>query len=189
VRKPKETKTSGRKLAARMPFVNAVAESKFNQHFAGDDPAQACLYWARAAQLAVEGLGYRADLQAGTAFWKRGPGWQFGYRYSGQITPEGFLEWHCWVSVPDEGLIVDLSTRFQAKRCKITTGQTWTKRHRLPDWLCGDPDELAHYGARYEPESGATYHAQKSLDLSPWGASEGTVVFLEPAQLCRLLGS
>ena len=166
MRKPKDTKC--RTIGGRMPFVYATAERVFNANFAGDDPAQACLYWAKAAQVTLSDMGYRAIIQAGSAFWRRSAEWEFGYLFSGEVQPGNFLEWHCWVGLPDEGphgLIVDISTGFQAERCRITTGFSWSGKYRLGNWICASPKDLP----RYTAEPGAIHHARESLRRSSWG--------------------
>ena len=155
-----------------------------SKNFVGSNMGAACLYWAKAACIRLRDAGHNAQLQAGTAAWRRVPehlddgivDTHFGYEWNAD-SPEieaallaGRLpEMHVWAAIPERNQIIDMTTGFQVEQCSEMLGMDWPAEHP-PDWLWIDCDKIGGTGFVYEPCVEAIRLSYGLLKLSEWGA-------------------
>lgn len=152
-------------------------------NFVGDDIGAACLYWAKATLIRLREAGHAAQIQAGTAAWKRVPDHlddgvvdtHFGYQWTAH-SPENeaallagrLPEMHVWAAIPERNQIIDMTTGFQVEQCSKMLGMDWPADHP-PDWLWIDCDKIQGTGFVYEPCMEAIKLSWELLGISKWG--------------------
>lgn len=96
----------------------------------------------------------------------------FGYTFTPDeaameaLKAERMPEIHCWVQLPDQQEIVDLSTCYAKKQCKSLTGLDWLAPDP-PDYVWHHPHELPA-GIEYHPTPEAVAVARYFIQ-STWG--------------------
>lgn len=153
--------------------------SAFEAMSDAESPRKRCLHWAIAAEQAFADRGYRACINAGTANWRAnhdpepapthvGHFWQnlSDMNIYSMFLSRGILpEMHCWLALPDEGVIFDPTTAW-LKDLADENGIPWTEPEP-PAALWCDIDTLPE-GWMYVADRRATmlaYQLAESIRL------------------------
>lgn len=183
-------------------LVSSVSRSIFRESFGklALKEHAACMQWSGIVAAVLCKQGYKAILQAGSAQWRfrdddgENPDW-FGYVYDSHAAlarlQEGKMpEMHVWVGVVDERepVLVDVTTRFQAKQAKLLHGFDWDPAYVMDGELylpCREAESV-DLAVRYYPNKSATI-----LAIQLWenalkeirGEKPSEIIFLaEPAE-------
>lgn len=127
--------------------------------YTGPNIGQACLTWAMKTYEHLTIRGYRACIQAGSAYYQRVPGnpdeWptddtHFSYVWDGPPSATSLAalkqsgghlpEMHVWVALPDTMELIDLTTCYVPANCKAMTGLDWLGP-KPPDYIWTTPDK------------------------------------------------
>lgn len=130
---------------------------------------RSCLLHSLYLCAALKRAGYQAMIQAGSAFWRVIPDaeddgvrpLQYGYEFEhnadsvASIRSGVMPEMHCWVGVPNLGMIIDLTTKYipdlvalAGMECRIPQPDSlWLDVTKWPDGV--------HYDAKVEACAGA----------------------------------
>jgi hypothetical protein len=136
-----------------------------------------CFHWALCGLEGWQRLGRteRMVVQAGSANWRfryleeDEPGDDcFGYHWDTPTAAERVRlgmspEWHVWLGLPEEGLVVDLSARFQEAQCRKLLDHEWSPDYVLPDPLVATVEECILRDWTYDPTPSATYFAARGI--------------------------
>lgn len=162
--------------AEREALARAV-RADFEARYTGRIEA-ACFYWALEAALALHRTGRRVCVQAGSLQWPSlaeddgvSPT-HFAYMWEPdsettlvRVAAGQMPEVHCWVALPDDGELVDLSTKYlPAQAARL--GVPWTAPPP-PDYLWATAAEVPE-GVLYAPDPGAIRWMLGRLAAEGW---------------------
>jgi hypothetical protein len=145
--------------------VARLIDNTFLANYDGGRPSQACLYWAHYTVEVLTALGIRAIIQAGSASWPRvRPDRDDGVsptHHSYVWEPDSAVtkarvaagempELHVWAAIPARGEIIDMTTRYWPKQCRLIQGLDWPG-DQPPSYFWGAAGELPE-GVLYAPD-------------------------------------
>tara|TARA_R100001594_G_scaffold36976_2_gene66861 strand:+ start:1490 stop:2017 length:528 start_codon:yes stop_codon:yes gene_type:complete len=164
----------------------AVAEIREMMHdnYAGPPGTieAACLFWAKATCIVLEGRGLRAIVQAGSAGWPRideadddgEVNTHFSYVWEpdspssiAAVKAYRMPEMHVWAAMPDTQTIIDVTSGFQPGQCLTTLGMDWPGT-KPPEYIWSTPEGM--YGkCFYKADITAIGLAFEMYRNSEWG--------------------
>lgn len=169
---------AARRLAPNLPAANRPAFVRsvrryMEANYQGENLAAACLHFAATTLMFLERAGVYGCLQAGTASWPRHPDrdhefgqfsyhWEVDMQVIGRHLMAGTLpEMHVWVGLPQDQMIVDLTTGYQMRQCIETARMEWLTAS-LPEYIwCSGRELPGRYV--YEASKSATMLAYRLL--------------------------
>lgn len=120
-----------------------------------------CLHYAAAGLSVFRSLGRDGVLQAGEAHWQCSDKKYWGYGVNLEADPP---EFHVWIALQDDQVLVDPTTRYWPRQAKEIGGEDWKSRFTPPDFLWSD----GHARARYFPTEEATMAAFNMVPKAAW---------------------
>jgi hypothetical protein len=155
----------------------------FCDNFRGPKEAHpfSCLYWARSTGDILYEEGVRFCFQAGSASWWREKdngrmnSTHFSYMWDEDTVPEIFLaarmlpEMHCWVGLPEEQEIIDITTESLPAVCKQITGLGWDPELRPAGPAVVGAKDCQRLSWLYKPSHEAIKFSLAVLSKHPWG--------------------
>jgi hypothetical protein len=160
-----------------MDWWNSQPEKAPESHY--------CFWWAVFTVSVLQEYGHQAQLQAGSAFYKRirpeeddgeitsdwGYLFEWNEKARSAIIQGGMPEMHVWAAITHEnkdGEIVDLTSKFFKERCE-QDGYRWTNVDP-PDYLWASTHNWPHNLAYYQPDMQAIALAYGMLQASIKGS-------------------
>ena len=145
---------------ARVELERRTLET-FARIYRGDEAHRQCLRWAFSAAHALDRMGFRACMNAGTAEFATTDDLteainQYSYIWTPGQDTEPYLirgtlpEIHAWAVIPDSRLIIDFTTRY-LPMLVAEIGLTWKRSPPPPvGYFCADHLPLGYYYHAYD---------------------------------------
>lgn len=169
-------------------YEEVATKVKADPRIGGWRPTGRCLFWAMYAIEAIRARGVRAILQAGSATWRIvreedddgvasthfGYVWSPNEEASRKAIAEGFMpEMHVWAGIPEDQVLVDLTTGFWPEQAKLLGGFDW-RAGLPPKYYWGPGEDLVE--GRYTPEIGA-FRAAIQFVIHNYGPDRAKALF------------
>jgi hypothetical protein len=155
----------------------------FKKNFPGGKVEQSCFYHAVFTHAYLKGLNLgRVLISAGSFSYPRidldkddgisATHFSYTFEPTSQHTVEclknnSMPEMHMWVTLPDQGEIVDLTTRYVKHQCLKAANLKWLASSEPPDFIWCKEKELPE-GVVYEPHPHAVALVKRFFELT-WG--------------------
>lgn len=141
------------------------------------DLSKSCFFWAVLTHAKLKEHGFKALISAGSMMWPMAQSdyddTHFSYVWSpdepqskAALASGGMPEMHCWVQLPFEQEIVDLTTCYLKKQCETVYGKPW-RAADPPDYVWCKLADLPP-GVIYEPHIDAVNLVAKMVN-NLWG--------------------